>query len=82
MTLAVMTRASLGHTGRALVASPATQAIYLLVVGAAAARACAAIQPMWSEVLLIASAGAWIAAFVGFAVSYWTILTGRRDAGR
>src|SRR5204862_1670181 len=28
MTLAVMTRASLGHTGQALTASPATQAIY------------------------------------------------------
>ena len=28
MTLAVMTRASLGHTGHALVASRATQAIY------------------------------------------------------
>jgi len=79
MTLAVMTRASLGHTGRALVAGPAAGAIYVLVVGAAISRACAALYPVWSEVLLIASAGAWIAAFVGFAVAYWTILTGRRQ---
>jgi uncharacterized protein involved in response to NO len=38
MTLAVMTRASLGHTGRALTASAATQAIYAAVVLATLAR--------------------------------------------
>jgi uncharacterized protein involved in response to NO len=32
MTLAVMTRASLGHTGQALTASPATQAIYAAII--------------------------------------------------
>jgi uncharacterized protein involved in response to NO len=32
MTLAVMSRASLGHTGRALLAAPVTQMIYLLVL--------------------------------------------------
>ena len=32
MTLAVMTRASLGHTGQRLIASLATQAIYAAVV--------------------------------------------------
>jgi len=37
LTLAVMTRASLGHTGNALAASPATQTIYLAVVIAALA---------------------------------------------
>jgi hypothetical protein len=31
MTLAVMTRASLGHTGRPLMARPSTRAIYALV---------------------------------------------------
>jgi uncharacterized protein involved in response to NO len=38
MTLAVMTRATLGHTGRALAAGPATTAIYALITLAAAAR--------------------------------------------
>ncbi len=38
MTLAVMTRASLGHTGNALTASAMTQAIYAAVVAAALAR--------------------------------------------
>ena len=36
--LAVMTRASLGHTGQALVAGPATRVIYAAIVLAAAAR--------------------------------------------
>ena len=31
MTIAVMSRAALGHTGRALIASPAAQAVYALV---------------------------------------------------
>ena len=38
MTLAVMTRASLGHTGRALTASRATQAIYAAAVAGALCR--------------------------------------------
>ena len=45
MTLAVMTRASLGHTGSALDASAMTQAIYAAVVIAALARICASLQP-------------------------------------
>jgi len=75
MTLAVMTRASLGHTGRALVAGSVAQAVYALIVAAALARVCAAMHPDWSMALLIASGVAWIAAFIGFAASYWPILT-------
>jgi uncharacterized protein involved in response to NO len=80
MTLAVMTRASLGHTGNALVASPATQAIYLAVVVAALARICAIVQPDWSNALLEASAGAWCVAFFGFAVVYGPLLLRPRPA--
>ena len=81
MTLAVMTRASLAHTGRAIVASPAAQAIYVLVVAAAIARALAAIHPAWSEALLIGAAGAWVAAFAGFALAYGAILICPRRVG-
>jgi uncharacterized protein involved in response to NO len=78
MTLAVMTRASLGHTGQQLVASPATQAIYAAVVIAALARICAAIHPAF-DVLLYLAALAWAAAFLGFAVCYGpALLNGRR----
>ena len=74
MTLAVMTRASLGHTGSALNASAMTQAIYAAVVIAALARICASLEPVWSGQLLHVAAFAWAAAFFGFAASYGPIL--------
>ncbi|BAR99683.1 NnrS family protein [Blastochloris viridis] len=70
MTLAVMSRSSLGHTGRALHAGPATVAIYAFVLVAAAARIAAALAPASSAVLLHIAAFAWIAAFAGFALAY------------
>ena len=74
MTLAVMTRASLGHTGNALTASPATQAIYAGVIIAALARICAALGPAWSAWTLDLAAYAWAAAFLGFAAAYGPML--------
>ncbi len=78
MTLAVMTRASLGHTGRQLTASAATQAIYAAVVVAALARIWAALQPDWSTPLLHVAAFAWAAAFLGFGFYYMPMLCGVR----
>lgn len=78
MTLAVMTRASLGHTGHALVASIATQAIYAGVMLAALMRIGAAIEPQLSNVLLPLSATLWAAAFLGFGAGYGPILLGHR----
>jgi uncharacterized protein involved in response to NO len=74
MTLAVMTRASLGHTGHELSASAGTQAIYALVVAGALGRICAAIEPAWSDPLLVASGIMWAAAFGGFALLYGPLL--------
>ena len=74
LTLAVMTRASLGHTGNALIAWPATQAVYAAVVIAALARICSSLQPAWSEWLLHISAFAWVAAFLGFAATFGPLL--------
>jgi uncharacterized protein involved in response to NO len=75
MTLAVMTRASLGHTGQQLVASVPTQAIYLCAFLAALARIIAAFAP--SSALLYAAASAWFLAFGGFAVLFGPPLMGR-----
>ena len=81
MTLAVMTRVSLGHTGRALTASHATQFIYALIIIAALARITAALVGADSDVLLQLAAFAWIAAFAGFVIVYSGILvTKRRQA--
>ena len=73
MTLAVMTRASLGHTGQELTASPATLAIYSCVIIGAAARIAAAfgIEP---QIMLHTAAAGWILAFGGFAVVFGPLL--------
>lgn len=76
MTLAVMTRASLGHTGRALTATPAVQAIYLCAVISALARICAAFG-LWRAPLLDIAAIAWVLAFGGFVWIYAPLLARR-----
>jgi uncharacterized protein involved in response to NO len=74
MTLAVMTRASLGHTGRQLAATAGTQAIYAAVVLAALIRVGAALFTTWNVMLLHLAALAWVAVFGGFALLYAPIL--------
>jgi uncharacterized protein involved in response to NO len=76
MTLAVMSRASLGHTGQQLAASAATQGIYVAIVVAALARICAVLEPVHSLPLLYVAAFGWAAAFLGFALSYGPTLIG------
>ena len=70
MTLAVMTRASLGHTGRILIASPATQALYLAVVLAGLTRVTASLDAAQGLPLIPTAAALWTAAFLGFVVAY------------
>jgi uncharacterized protein involved in response to NO len=74
MTLAVMTRASLGHTGHELVASLGTQAIYAAVLTAVLARVTVALFPAWTFELLHLATAAWVAAFGGFALLYGPLL--------
>ena len=76
MTLAVMTRASLGHTAHQLAASVRTQIIYLFALIAALARICAAFEP--SSALLYAAGLAWVLAFGGFAAFFGPLLLGRK----
>ena len=76
MTLAVMSRATLGHTGQQLTASTATQAIYASVIVAVVARICAVLEPSHSVQLLHVAAFAWAAAFLGFALCYGPTLVG------
>jgi uncharacterized protein involved in response to NO len=78
MTLAVMTRATLGHTGQQLSASSATQAIYAAIIVAALARICAVLDSAHSEVLLHVAAFAWVAAFFGYAIAFGPLLLGTR----
>ena len=78
MTLAVMTRATLGHTGQALRAGPATQAIYVCVLAGALLRVCAAVA---GSLPLIEAGGAlWVAGFAGYALVYARLLVMRKPA--
>lgn len=74
MTLAVMTRATRGHTGRSLEAPPSTRAVYVAVVVAAALRILAALLPEMASPLLWAATLAWVAAFWGFCAVYGPML--------
>lgn len=73
MTLAVMTRASLGHTGRPLTATRPIVAIYLLALIAALARIAAAADVL-RDTMLYVSAAAWVGAFAGFCIVYAPML--------
>lgn len=78
MTLAVMSRATLGHTGQRLTASVATQLIYAAIIVAALARICAAVDPSHYGPLLHVAAFAWTAAFLGFSITFGRLLTSQR----
>ena len=78
MTLAVMTRATLGHTGQPLAAGPVTQAIYGFVLLAAVLRIVAAFA---GSMLMLEMAGvAWIAGFTCFVLVYGPLLAMRKPA--
>lgn len=79
MILAVMTRATRGHTGRDLSADRATSLIYSLVNLAAVTRVAAAFAAGWTMPLLIVSAGFWIAAFGLFTLCYGPMLLRPRN---
>lgn len=80
MTLAVMTRASLGHTGRALTASPATVGLYGAMLMAAVARIAAPFFPEVYLPLLAVAGFGWSAALLGFAIIYGPILVAGRSS--
>jgi uncharacterized protein involved in response to NO len=82
MTLAMMTRVSLGHTGRDLAAGPLGCAIYAAVIVAAAARVGASLAPEAYATLLLVAGVAWIAAFGLFAIGYGPILARPRAGAR
>jgi uncharacterized protein involved in response to NO len=82
MIMAVMTRATLGHTGRDLVASPLTVAAYLALLGAALLRvfgAAAAPDPLAAHLI---AALLWVAAFALFLTAYGPMLLGPRADGK
>jgi uncharacterized protein involved in response to NO len=75
MTLAVMTRASLGHTGRDILADNWTLAIYAAVTIGALMRVVAAVGGAHQLTVLAAGGLVWSLAFALFVIRYGPILT-------
>jgi len=74
MTMAIMTRASLGHSGRALKIGWPVVGIYFFVIFSIVLRVIAGFYDN-TETLLYPAAALWILGFLGFVVLYWNILT-------
>jgi len=78
MILAVMTRATLGHTGRELIAAPGSWLAYLCVGLGALARVSAAFLPDAQTLLTVAGGALWATGFVLFLWIYGGMLLGPR----
>jgi uncharacterized protein involved in response to NO len=74
MTLAVMTRASLGHTGRPRHAGPLTVLIYMLVNLGAVLRVFGPMTDLPTNLVLGLAAGSWSGAYLLFAMVYGPFL--------
>ena len=83
MILAVMTRASLGHTGRALIATRSMAVCYALISISAMLRVFApAALPSRYEAIITIAAVLWMAAFGIFIRAFAPILCKPRADGR
>jgi uncharacterized protein involved in response to NO len=83
MILAVMTRASLGHTGRPLVVDPLVALAYLLLTAAALVRVFGlSVLPISYPEVILAAAFLWTAAFVLFTWVYAPMLLTPRVDGK
>jgi uncharacterized protein involved in response to NO len=78
MVLAVMTRATLGHTGRALTADWPTLLLFAALTLAVACRLAAPLLPTLYLTLMGAASLAWALAFAGFALVYAPMLRAPR----
>jgi uncharacterized protein involved in response to NO len=83
LTLGMMTRTALGHTGRALHAGRAEVGMYALVSAAGVLRVLGPLAlPAHTTAFVLASAVAWSAAFATYALAYAPRLVQARVDGR
>ena len=76
MTLAVMSRAALGHSGRSLVATWPIASGYAALSVAALARFAGSEWPAFYYPGVLTSGALWIAAFLLFTAELWPVFTG------
>ncbi|WP_424830727.1 NnrS family protein [Ruegeria sp.] len=80
MTLAVMSRAALGHSGRALIAPPAMVVAYGLMAAAAVLRWLGTgLSTEYLTAMLVAD-GLWVCAIALYLIAMWPALTGPRPS--
>lgn len=83
LTLGMMTRTALGHTGRPLTAGKFELAMFILIQMAAIARVFCGIAAPASYLLSVELAGLlWSAAFGLYTLRYWPVLTRARLDGK
>ena len=82
MILAVMSRATLGHTGRDLKSSPGTTIAYVLVTAGAALRVAAPLGLLEYRIGMDVAGTAWLGAFVLFLFVYGPMLFGPSIDGK
>lgn len=82
LTVAVMTRASLGHSGRALTAGTGTTLIYILIWTGAVLRVAAPFTGLDYVLAVSIAGGVWAGGFALFAVLYAPVFWGLRPAKR
>ncbi|MCB1969512.1 MAG: NnrS family protein [Geminicoccaceae bacterium] len=85
MSLAVMTRASLGHSGRPLHAGMGLTVIYLLVNAGALLRVTAELWPLPYDEMILVSGVIWAAGFLFYVVMFtpmWILARRKKGGGR
>lgn len=82
MLLGVMSRASLGHTGRAMQAPPLAVAAYASIGVAALLRIIAPATGTWAPATMAASGVLWALAMLQFLIVFAPILLRARVDGR
>jgi uncharacterized protein involved in response to NO len=83
LIVGMMTRTTLGHTGRKLVAGKAEAAMYFLIQAGAAIRVAAGIvPPQWRNGALAVSGACWTFSFILFLLVYTPYLWRRRLDGK
>lgn len=83
LTLGMMARVSLGHTGRMLVASPSMAVAFVAINLAAVARVFVPmVAPEWYFGALVATGTLWSAAFVTFLIVHTPMMVSPRVDGR
>ncbi|MEZ5483229.1 MAG: NnrS family protein [Porticoccaceae bacterium] len=82
LILSMISRVSLGHTGRMLIVSQWIVGAYVALAIAAVVRLVAPLATGYTTHMYLLSIAAWVAGYLIYAVVYWPVLTQPRLDGR